>query len=148
MFDLTNLRREFGRYLDTHTHVRWGLDAALMHVCTLAFNAGMKEQQAPALEALRGACVKACKDLGSTWYDRTHHGEGGGHDECAEAIQAIPIDAFIAGSGGIDDSIASLIHYPECWDTAAYPTLIDAIREALSWQGCSVCKSATGAPRG
>ena len=34
---------------------------------------------------------------------------------------------------------AKFLHYPECWNTAAYPTLHDAIHEALAWSGCSVC---------
>ena len=34
---------------------------------------------------------------------------------------------------------ASMIHYPECWDTAAYPELRDAIHEVLAWSVCSVC---------
>jgi hypothetical protein len=40
------------------------------------------------------------------------------------------------------------LHYPECWDTAAYPTLESAIHEALAWSGCSVCKppAPTGEP--
>ena len=38
---------------------------------------------------------------------------------------------------------AQMIHYPECWDTAAYPELRYAIHEALAWSGCSVCKPAT-----
>lgn len=37
------------------------------------------------------------------------------------------------------DKYARLIHYPECWDTAAYPTLADAIWESLAWSGCSTC---------
>ena len=40
-----------------------------------------------------------------------------------------------------------MIHYPECWDTAAYPELRYAIHEALAWSGCSVCKSATAPER-
>lgn len=35
---------------------------------------------------------------------------------------------------------AALIHYPEHWDTAAYPTLESAVRETLAWAGCSACK--------
>lgn len=35
---------------------------------------------------------------------------------------------------------AALIHYPQHWDTAAYPTLASAIRETLAWAGCSACK--------
>lgn len=38
---------------------------------------------------------------------------------------------------------AQMIHYPECWDTAAYPELRNAIHEVLAWSGCSVCKPAT-----
>jgi hypothetical protein len=34
-----------------------------------------------------------------------------------------------------------MIHYPDCWDTAAYPELRDAIHEVLAWGGCSVCKA-------
>lgn len=37
-------------------------------------------------------------------------------------------------------SYADIIHYPEHWDTAAYPTLDSALREALTWSGCSACK--------
>lgn len=32
--------------------------------------------------------------------------------------------------------IAASLHYPECWDVAAYPTLESAIDEAKAWQ-CS-----------
>ena len=35
---------------------------------------------------------------------------------------------------------AALIHYPEHWDTAAYPTLDSAVREVLAWSGCSACQ--------
>ena len=38
---------------------------------------------------------------------------------------------------------AQMIHYPECWDTAAYPELRYAIHEALAWSGCGVCKPST-----
>lgn len=37
---------------------------------------------------------------------------------------------------------AQMIHYPDCWDTAAYPTLKDAIHESLAWIGCGKHKSA------
>jgi hypothetical protein len=40
----------------------------------------------------------------------------------------------------VADEWAKLLHYPDCWDTAAYPTLHDAVHEALAWSGCSVCK--------
>jgi len=35
---------------------------------------------------------------------------------------------------GIDE-IERAIHYPECWDTMTYPTLLDAIKEL----GCNEC---------
>lgn len=41
---------------------------------------------------------------------------------------------------------AKFLHYPDCWDTAAYPTLHDAIHEGLAWSGCSVCKAAAPVP--
>ena len=37
--------------------------------------------------------------------------------------------------------IADAIHYPDCWDTMAYPTLLSAIEEI----GCSECKFGGGA---
>lgn len=39
-------------------------------------------------------------------------------------------------------NIASLIHYPNCWDTVAYPTLYDAIAETLD--GCTICRQKKG----
>lgn len=41
MLDGNRLRAEFARYLTEHTHTRWGLDAALMHVCRIAYEQGM-----------------------------------------------------------------------------------------------------------
>lgn len=38
------------------------------------------------------------------------------------------------------DQFETLIHYPEHWDTAVYPTLGSAVRETLAWAGCSACK--------
>ena len=35
------------------------------------------------------------------------------------------------------DEIAKVLHYPDCWDTAAYPTLEDAIIEAKAWANCT-----------
>jgi len=47
MLDLNQMRAEFSKYLVEHTHTRWGLDAALMHVCRLAFEAGLREGARP-----------------------------------------------------------------------------------------------------
>lgn len=35
--------------------------------------------------------------------------------------------------------IAELLHYPRCWDTAAYPTVFDAMIETAGAAGCSAC---------
>lgn len=43
-------------------------------------------------------------------------------------------------SGDIS-ALAAAIHYPECWDTAAYPDLLSALREVTASAGCSACKS-------
>jgi hypothetical protein len=45
------------------------------------------------------------------------------------------------GVTAVHASYAALIHYPECWDVAAYPTLDSAVREVLAWAGCNVCKN-------
>ena len=37
------------------------------------------------------------------------------------------------------DKLAAQIHYPGCWDTAAYPTLEDAVYEIIDHKGCSEC---------
>jgi hypothetical protein len=37
---------------------------------------------------------------------------------------------------------SEFLHYPKCWDTAAYPTLKSAIHETLAWSGCSQCQPA------
>jgi hypothetical protein len=43
LIDGNLLRAEFAKYLNEHTHTRWGLDAALMHVCRMAYEQGVKD---------------------------------------------------------------------------------------------------------
>ena len=38
-----------------------------------------------------------------------------------------------------DKSIAKAIHYPRCWDTAAYPTLASALWEMVMMPKCKIC---------
>ena len=38
------------------------------------------------------------------------------------------------------ESIGKALHYPKCWDTVAYPTIIDAIKEI---NHCTQCKPNT-----
>lgn len=44
------------------------------------------------------------------------------------------------------ESIAKAIHYPDCWDTMAYPTLESALDEMFAWFKCSECGTAQAAP--
>lgn len=44
-----------------------------------------------------------------------------------------------------DQELAERIHYPQCWDTAAYSTLHDALLEVTASCGCSECKAAIAA---
>lgn len=37
--------------------------------------------------------------------------------------------------------LAKLIHYPECWDTMAYPTLLDALSEMAACAECDVARN-------
>lgn len=43
MLDLNHLRAEFADYLAENTKTRWGMDAALMHVCRMAYEAGVND---------------------------------------------------------------------------------------------------------
>ena len=48
----------------------------------------------------------------------------------------LPLFTHPASSNHLDE-ISKVLHYPDCWDTAAYPTLEDAIIEAKSWAHCT-----------
>jgi len=43
VIDGNHIRAEFARYLHEHTHTRWGLDAALMHVGRICYDQGVKD---------------------------------------------------------------------------------------------------------
>jgi len=60
MIDGNQLREEFGRYLAEHKATRWGMDAALMHVCKIAYDAGRadeRERICAAIKAEDDYCV-------------------------------------------------------------------------------------------
>ena len=61
MLDGNDLRAEFARYLTEHTHTRWGLDAALMHVCRIAYDQGMRDALA---KRLHESCTIGRSDNG------------------------------------------------------------------------------------
>jgi hypothetical protein len=44
----------------------------------------------------------------------------------------------------IPDYVAKRMHYPECWDTSAYPTVLSALIE--SSQGCTDCNPSAQIP--
>ena len=44
------------------------------------------------------------------------------------------------GHQAILSKISNVIHYPMCWDTVAYPTLLDAIKEMSHCQLCEDLK--------
>lgn len=51
------------------------------------------------------------------------------------------------------EPVAKAIHYPDCWDTAAYPTLESALKEMYAFFKCSECApssqiTASGVPEG
>ena len=50
-------------------------------------------------------------------------------EQCKEAIRNLPVPEV--GDGWME-KIAKKLHYPECWDTAAYPTIYDALYELAS----------------
>lgn len=48
--------------------------------------------------------------------------------------------------GNSSDVIASAIHYPDCWDTTAYPTLADALTTIYASYHCTECCNSTKEP--
>jgi len=52
MICLDQLREEFARYLAEHTETRWGMDAALMHVCRIAYEQGRADALGDSQNAL------------------------------------------------------------------------------------------------
>lgn len=50
--------------------------------------------------------------------------------------------SFAASQAAPDQAIAKAIHYPDCWDTAAYPALADALSAVYDHFKCSECQAA------
>lgn len=70
--------------------------------------------------------------------EHTDYGGSVDTDKLAYAISRRTIDHCI-GSVGIRELIGLILHYPTCWDTAAFPTLESAILEALADNKCTEC---------
>lgn len=52
------------------------------------------------------------------------------------------VTAYEAAKDAQGDDIAKAIHYPQCWDTVAYPSLHDALNEIAGCIGCNECEAA------
>ena len=65
----------------------------------------------------------------------------------ARAALARASEAATPADDDTRERIARALHYPACWDTAAYPTLESAAWEAIACAklGCSTCDSASEA---
>ncbi len=205
MIDGNQLREEFGRYLAEHKATRWGMDAALMHVCKIAYDAGKGDVSTPVQytglpvpdwrelvgqEVPDGGYTKEAERL-LEQYDDACLGIIGMSEEQARADllahiqrgaapdgwQVVPIDPtpeMLDAAEGVDwgdedmrgsccnqwhamlaaapdhfrdatkmmaepadDRIAAALHYPECWDTAAYPTVESALSEVYAHYRCT-----------
>ena len=185
MIDGNQLREEFGRYLAEHKATRWGMDAALMHVCKIAYDAGKADGPGAVLHS-REYEIEVPVEPGlhplkftglplQNWRDEQllAHIQRGAVPEGWQLVPKEPTEAMLlAGLGSnwpedlylrdvyesmlaaatapdhfrdaaemvaepADDRIASAIHYPECWDTAAYPTVESALSEVFAHYRCT-----------
>lgn len=185
MIDGNQLREEFGRYLAEHKATRWGMDAALMHVCKIAYDAGKADGPGAALhsqefeiEVPAEPGIHPLKFTGlplQNWRDEQLHTHI--QRRVPEGWQVVPIDPtpeMLDAAEGVDwgdedmrgsccnqwhamlaaapdhfrdaaemvaepadDRIAAALHYPECWDTAAYPTVESALSEVYAHYRCT-----------
>lgn len=67
--------------------------------------------------------------------------------------EALTLDDFFSGRRNASSrcgDVADAIHYPECWDTAAYPTVLCALEEIYAWFRCNNddCGRMNKAPNG
>ena len=66
------------------------------------------------------------------WYERRGFDATPGEKELME----IAFTSGVASNRELSE-IASTLHYPECWDTAAYPTLLNVVEEIFVCSNCS-----------
>lgn len=72
----------------------------------------------------------------AAWLDTLHETEGGAITNRKWEVAQIAIAAI---SPQTAPSAAQALHYPQCWDTAAYPTLKSALHEVYASFHCSEC---------
>ena len=82
-------------------------------------------------ESILGMGAPAIDDYGKAFLDAAQHGQGfmkdGNHIARNEVFKQ-PDELWL-------DKIARELHYPNCWDTTAYPTIWDAIYEIAKCSG-------------
>jgi len=66
-----------------------------------------------------------------------------GDARAAAALAAQPKPEVTADSGLLANALHSAIHWPECWDTAAYPTARHALEEVYAHFRCTQCEPAS-----
>ena len=77
MIDGNHIRAEFARYLHEHTHTRWGLDAALMHVGRICYDQGVKDAATDFAGTVAG---------GASWWDDVWADHAAALDRARERI--------------------------------------------------------------
>jgi hypothetical protein len=110
------------------------------HAAIDALAALAKPQAVPVGEVLRdGACLYELNSAGNnrwTAFVQPGYEDSGRRTSIAECER---IAAALSARPAYQDlgHIASAIHYPDCWDQDAYPTLAAALNELAAWFRCS-----------
>jgi Lar family restriction alleviation protein len=89
------------------------------------------------VEIIRLAAPASSADSKEEWIDQNVSG----NKTLIHAMKNIASERT-AEDSAVRDKIARALHYPACWDTAAYPTLESAAWEAIACAklGCSTCE--------
>src|ERR1035437_3295689 len=89
---------------------------------------------------------KAKHEAYNLWVIKTDAGV----DNCGAFEEALELylreDAKSPAPDVVMAEIAKSLHYPQCWDTIAYPSIHDALRELSACTGCAECKSSPALP--
>lgn len=101
-----------------------------------------KDMHAEPAAARPSKVVGAMRELRSAFIDVTLHAQKG--FAVCDYIEHLEAKLEAVGAGGVGammskPDIATAIHYPAHWDTAAYPTLESALSELSAWFKCSEC---------
>lgn len=98
------------------------------------------------LEQIRDALESAKTFLGQDiLWKESNYVRGHGEKKYSELCVALSIiDRMIETPAPTD--ISKSIYYPECWDTAAYPTVNDALAEMFEWFKCDNPEHAAPTP--